>query len=338
MRRILVLSFMLMVIFGCGRRQASEAPAPLPSSRIRASTPVPKPPEKRVAMRVRAETWRKDQRPFDIGADLRERLGKVGVEVMPEGTKEVDGILLVELSETPYGDYMFAGKGTMLNFTLSLLDGRTARSLGQLKGLADTPFSVSGGKSLYEAALEELRQDHLYGNAHHLLAALLGLRSAYRPALQAAIWPRVGEQALPLLKRTGFKPANPEEEALLAIAEGRYEASIRYGKAALSPLTTLLEGWHWPEVSTQVAKALGDLGDPSAAKVLLKRFRGSVHSANSDEDKRMVLALLEALGKVGDAYALADLDQVAQDKASAFSRPAAQAAKRIRGRLDAGSQ
>ncbi len=331
MNRLLALPLLLLAILSCGKQ--GQAPPSSPGSRAQTPRPpTPRPIEKRVTLQVRAETWRKDQRPFDMGADMSARLKRIGVDVIADGASAPDGVLLIELAETPYGDYMFAGKGTMLTFTMSVLDGHKAKSLGQLKGLADTPFSVSGGKTLYDAALEELRKDQLYANAHHVVAAALGMSSAFRPALQAAIWPRVSPQVLPILKRANFHPSNPEEEALLAIAEGHYEASVKYGKAAVPPLLVLLQGWYWADVSTKVAKALGDIGDPSAAKALLNRLRDSVHSANSEEDKRMVIAFIEALGKMGDAFALSDLDQIAHDKDSSFAPHAARAGAQIRER------
>jgi hypothetical protein len=327
------LTLIVLLTMACERRAAAPQ-AEAPKEKPPQVSQKPRPIEKRLAMRVHATTWTKDK-PFDIAGDLKERMKGLGVEIVGNDVKDADGILQVEYIESEGNSYMFGGKGTNIHFTLSVLGNPGAKVLLALDGMASTPYSVSG--SLYEAALQELKKDSVYAGAPALIAAALKVSGSASKAVRVAIWPRVRGFAVPMLKKAGYQPSTPEEEACWAIAQGRFTDCPRIGKPSVAPLLQLLENIYWADPSTQVAKALGAIGDPSAAGPLLKRLQESAHAANFPEDQRMVLAFISALGDVGDSFALPDLDRLAEGEQKLFQAPAAKASARIRERMGARS-
>jgi hypothetical protein len=323
------LALILLVSLACERRTGAPRAAAPTAERPKAP-PAPKPIEKRLAMRVHATTWTKEK-PFDIGGDLKERLKAMGVDIVGEGVKDADGILQVEYAESEGNSYMFGGKGTNIHFRMSVLESPGAKVLLAMDGLASTPYSVSG--SLYEATIQELKKDAVYAGAPALIAAALKVRGSASKAVRVAIWPRVRGFAVPMLKKAGYQPSTPEEEACWAIAQGRFADCSRIGKPSVAPLLQLLDNIYWADPSTQVAKTLAVIGDPRAAGPLLKRLREAASTANFPEDQRMVLAFIAALGEVGDSFALPELDRLAEGEQKLFRAPAAQAAAKIRERM-----
>jgi thiol-disulfide isomerase/thioredoxin len=295
--------------------------------------------EKKVTLETRSHTWR-DAKPFDIVKNLTAKLRSARIQVVPRGAREKDADILIEYNESKGGDYItpfnsFGDKfGTRIRLTLTVLSAASGDTLLTLWAEGSTPFSVSG-KTLYEAALEEFRSDNNYRYAEHFVGGTLGMKSSLSKLVPAALWPNTRQQVLSLLNGKGYRPANAREEAFLAIAREDYDACVSIGKPAVEPVIQIFNTYVDEKQIQKAARALGKIGDPRAATPLLEQLRNfrNVADFRSPEQQAAVIAMLEAIGQVGDNFALPDLNEFARHKNGEVAAAARTSAAKIRERL-----
>lgn len=336
-RRHLLLSLFLGVLGSCDRR-APPTPPPAPPP-VPAPAPVPQPFafEKKVVLQVRAETWREGEKPFDIGDALRKKLAAARVDVVAEDAADKNGTVLVEYEETKgqgYSNFGFGNPthwGTRIRFKMTLLSGNLSDVLTTLEAFHSTPSSVSNIFALYDEALKSFQEGEIFTNSGGFVAAALGVKSSLPKLLPAVVRLDSRMEALKILERAGFQPANAREEAMLALGKEDYARCVAIGTPAVDPLLDFLSHYYWPEHVEKVARALGEIGDRRAAQPLLDRLRGA------GDEGTLAITLIEALGKVGDAFALPDLDALAkkEDGNKEIAAAAQRGAEEIRKRLGA---
>lgn len=299
--------------------------------------------EKRVAIEVRANTWR-EAKPFDVVKDLTAKLRSARIQVVPTGARDKDADMLLEYSESKGSDYItfnsFGDKsGTSIKLIVTVLSAASGDTLLTLTAEGFTPFSVRGN-TLYDAALEDFRSTYEYRYAEHFVGGALGMKSSLSKLVPAAVWSSTREQVVSILKDKGYGPADAREEAFLAIARGDYDACIAVGKPAVEPLIENLKAYVEHNEVEKAARSLGKIGDPRAAKPLLEKLRNfkNVEDFRTPEDQAAVIAMLEAIGQLGDNFAVPDLNEFAKHKTSEIAAAAKASAAKIRQRLSGKTQ
>lgn len=345
-----LLAFAILVASGCGKSE-TPAPAPLPDQgpspilEADTSTPPQPPPktfEKKVVLKVQATTWREGETPFDIQSAFTEKLEAVGIQAVPETAPAKDAIVLLDYKETKGRGYSTFGMGepndygTDIELNITVLSAGTAEVLLKLPISTSPPSYIDDGMNVYGASVKAFREDDLSKAAGSFVGAALGMKSAMSGVIACAVWLESRDTALALLKTTGYEPSDAREKAMLAIAREDYDACVALGKPAVVPLLQFLNRYYYPQYVAKVAWALGEIGDPQARTGLTERLTYLKNGDFSDElDVQAGIAVINALAKVGDMFALSDLDEVAKSDKPDVAAAATRAAKMIRTRATA---
>lgn len=291
--------------------------------------------QKKVTLEVRAQTWRENQKPHDVESVLRTQFAASLLEIVPAGTMPYDGAVLIEFDEARGEGYSMFGVGpvhtygTNLTFKLTVLSGNADVVFSDTAS-ASTPSAVSG-QGLYEAAIAELDKLPLYAHAGHFVGAALGVKACLPALLPTLVRLDGRKKTIELFERVADRPADAREEAYLALARGDYDSLVKMGGPAVEPLLAFVDEYGWPEHVSKAARALGEIGDPRAARHLMKRAKNS--SYTTKEDRAMVLVLLEAVGRTDDGFALADLQKLVEgSEPKEIAEAAKQASEQIRKR------
>ena len=299
--------------------------------------PPPQPPrprvQRKILLQVNASGWRKDP-PFDVAADLRERLAQVGIKAMDSEGPGRDASLEVTVEERRGKPYAPGGFGTdiVLRVVLRRPGQEPLLSLA-LGGSSPASAPLPGpdaDAALRAAAVESLKGGAAYRQVEHLAGAALGLPSSLSKVTGLALLPELRDVSLELLSRASYQPANPSEQAALAAARKDFDECVSIGPAAVEPLLAVLEAESGPH-RARAARALGEIGDRRAGAGL-RRCLSGWSGAGSPGETEACLAVLEAIGKVGDEEALPELDRVAAAAPRKISRAASDAAEAIRER------
>lgn len=263
--------------------------------------------EKRVSLVVRVATWR-DGSPYGIAADVASRLEHDGVGVVAEGG---DGRLSIDYVESQGRGYSATGigkpesYGTNIEFTVTVYLADEQDPLGSLVVTTQPPLAVQG--NVYAASLDAFQNSPAYGLAASFVATALGVKGAAPSLLPALARPETQEQALALLTRVGYTPADDRERAYFAIGGGDVAACVALGGAAVPPLIEALDG-HYSLPNAKVVDALAKIGDPRAANPLMDRIE-SLWSAIGGFGVPME-EMVDAVGATGDRAMLPRLEEL----------------------------
>lgn len=318
---------------------APEAPKPPPA------------PRHRVTYQVQSETWREGEKPFDIGAAVQESLKSASVDVVEADRAGSEGMVLVTYKETKGESYSSfglggpsLGNGTNIAFDLTVLSPK-GDVLLRLDRSCGTPSSVPGGRGLYEAALESLKEEAAYKQAGTWVLASLGEGTALRRLLPALADKDERAAVLGLAERLKFAPEDPADRAWLALGREDFAGLVQMGAPAVEPLLAFLGKYWWPEDCAKAAAALAEIGDRRAAKLVVERAIAVASQNGGPDDLPRILSLMESAGRLGDAFGIAPLEEFSRRKPDDFGRPAPQALEAatkaltaIRARLDAGKK
>lgn len=321
------------------RAMAVAEPIPVPAPKPEPPpppAPVPSPPElprfqKRVLLKVKTETWREKERPFDIGAAVREKLAFVGVQALEKGAH--DAVLEIDYEEKEgkeYKDVLDPDRkesATEMICSITLSDDK---DLYVNVFLLANPELFVTGKSLYDVSLEKLRSQEGYRYLEHFVAASLGLRAACPKVVEALLWEESRENASRILKQLAYSPVRPEEAAILALAAGDIAKAIAFGPDAVGPLLLLWEK-DPRDAPSDVLEALERIGDPRAEGPVLDRLRlGPGFEPDPTMDP---IPLIRALASFGGTPAVQALAHVERHSDEEIAKAARESLKRIRSRL-----
>ena len=155
------------------------------------------------------------------------------------------------------------------------------------------------------------------------MAAALGSQAAMRRLLS---WAVIAERGLEVVDAMKFTAATTEDEAYIAVARRRFPDVARLGVNALAPLSLLFvstsaspgeerlgAGYLDPaahaDVLVDAAAALANIGDARATPALLVFLHDHALDVTGARLERIVLAVLDALGRVGDPLAVPVLEE-----------------------------
>lgn len=288
-------------------------------------------PVRRVALEVRTSTWRSGEVPFDVSSALRGQLAPWRVEFVPSDAAPVAALTLgyEERKGMAYSSFGGTSHGTSIDFDLKLHDAATGDLLLHLSTTAWTPMIAYG--PLYEAALDDFREDPAFACAGALVAGALGETVTFAAVAPALVTHYTRPQALALVRELGLEPSAAAEEAALAVALGDHDRCIRLGTVAVGALLTQLDYYYLPTPERHgIVRALGEIGDPRGLFQVLSiaedcvRFKG---------DAALCLAAIEAAGKLGNRDSLPRIEALARDGNRTFNQAAERAAASIRQRL-----
>ncbi|HLY75581.1 MAG TPA: HEAT repeat domain-containing protein, partial [Planctomycetota bacterium] len=111
-----------------------------------------------------------------------------------------------------------------------------------------------------------------------------------------------------------------------------YEGCRKLGKAAAPVLATAFREYSDFD-RAEMARVMGDLGDPSSREVLVDYLVARQGRQEGQREPRVLVAVLGALSRVGDEAALATLEGPIPNATPDVSRAAESAAQTLRERL-----
>ena len=188
----------------------------------------------------------------------------------------------------------------------------------------ETPEGVTS-ESPARAAVQAFARLPEVGLACSAIAGAMGDRTAVSRLLP---WTVTSKRALDLVKDIGFEPATPADRAYLLVARRQFDEAASMGAVGVAPLSLLFIATAGPilenrgpvehidpkadaDMLVRAAGALAKIGDPSATAALLVFLHDYASASNArhdSQDYRVVMAVLDALGQVGDPLAVPVLE------------------------------
>lgn len=296
-----------------------------------------------IQVKVTSSTWREGNVPFDIYSAIKEKLEKVGFEVVSNGNSAYNATLLVDYKEEKSSIYSvsgfpFAEHGFATNITcnLKLYDKDSHQlfvkeiSTSFLPKDSKVPIDVSISGFLYDNTLFRFERNDWFVCLGEIIAGKYSIGDEV-PALITALededWYLARSSAARVLGEIGDKRAvEPLIDALKndkasSVQGSAAEAVGKIGdKRVVELLIKALKDEDW-QVRLGAAKGLGELGDKRAVEPLIDAL----------EDERMWVRerAAEALGKIGDERAVEPLTAVLEDKERAVRTAARRALEKI---------
>lgn len=306
--------------------------------RLRARLAIPdsettsKPREPRVSLLLNVSRYPGNSSHFNISKALTDRLKAAGIDVVDEGAKSVEGVLLIDYDEGPGEKYTDGTYSTEISCQLHLLNLSLGARIGPLnlvKGFA--PYEIVRGQTpLYTGAIENFKEWLTEGPAADFVAAALGNREAYRKLLPLLLHRDFSMQSVVMQigGRLEYTPQTPEEESYYVVSGRNYGMSIReqmdrtveLGAAAVPAISAYLDSLdlydaskHRDTHAKDYAERLIKIGSPAAAPALIRVLeRWPKHGFWQYRDQ-VVLALV-TLGGPEDLKAL---EEVLKDRPNA---------------------
>jgi hypothetical protein len=253
---------------------------------------------------------------------------QAGIEIVPERSERTIALGFVKYSEakgpgfSPFGVGEPVGFGTNIAFELTLLDARTATTLLQLTVEAGTSGGVPKER-FHSSAVEVFKARAGYRLSCNLIAGALGVHDQ---AAKALPWAVIDTTAREALQRMGFTPTTTAERAAWAVVHRDFAQAEVLGPEAVPSLLLLIRNadvgrdgfgvfsatcWDNDKVLAKAAELLGKAGDPRAAQPLLEflKYWNGHKRTPARSLVPLFSAVLGALGKVGDAYAVPVLEE-----------------------------
>ncbi|HLY75137.1 MAG TPA: hypothetical protein VKU80_13535, partial [Planctomycetota bacterium] len=318
---------------------AGLASVPRESRDLVAQDEKPVPIERRVALDLHSESWR-EEGAYAIGKELKKKLAKAGVGVVEGPSKKADGpsrkadgVLEVRYSEAKGKEYKVLGGTSSLGFgseielQLTLRDPQS-RELLSLR-VEGAPSEIIT-KSPFEASLEALQYHELYKDLESFVAAALGIRSAFPTVLACLSWPEAHEIAEKILKDSGYKPANRQEEAYWAVGHEDWAACVKLGEVAAEPLIELFERQTQAPggLDDKLFQALLSIGGPKVKDAFLSELTSK--QGQKEVYRSELLAVLPALGKLGETRAIPSLESLSEDDDADLAKEAKKTLRLLR--------
>ena len=287
---------------------------------VEKDTPAEKAPAIGITIKIEAtsSTWRAEE-PYDIYSATKEKLERVGFEVVSEESDLYDAMLFVDYEEKKGGEYWSGGHGTRIKCNLKLCD-KTDNLLFEKEISASTYYKVPVGTDLYEDAVEGFESKVYFRYLGEMIATKYGVGDEVSVVISALKDKhfRARRDAAWILKNTGetlkeaadVRPVEPLIEVLSdKDRETRSGAVLALGNIgdarAVEPLIQVLKDED-RGVQQSAASALGNIGDERAVEPLIE--------ALSDEEKNVRREAADALGEIGDARAVEPLIQALKDE------------------------
>jgi len=315
----------------------------------------------KVIMRARTEPWRKEE-PKPVLDAVKAQLAAAKVTVVPERSETADGYVLVEASEPGWegpGAPGASGAGGLLTCSVHVLCTETKQAHRLMELTSKLPFTDTPSQGeLYSNLLEEMKASDDFGILGHWAATALGRRSAASKLMPHILDAGMKDRLVGFLDGIGYEPQSPSDKAYFAVARGEYDACVEIGKPAVAPLTKVIadppgeDSAEMMKVTAEVAGILGQLGDAAASKPLRLALRGlgprtaaeegegafSSQSESGEEEAAAAVAVIEALAKVGDEFALAEVSRFTSDTRETVAEAAKAAKAELQARLKRGGR
>lgn len=296
--------------------------------RLRARLATPDSEKPRVSLLLNVSRFPGNSSHFNVSKALTDRLKAAGIDVVDEGAKTVEGVLLIDYDEGPGEKYSDGTYSTEIRCRLHLLNLSLGARIGPLnlvKGFA--PYEIVRGKTpLYAGAIENFKEWLTEGPAVDFVAAALGNREAYRKLLPLLLHRDFSMQSVVMQigGRLEYTPQTPEEESYYVVSGRNYGMSIReqmdrtveLGAAAVPAISDYLDSLdlydaskHRDTYAKDYAERLIKIGSPAAAPALVRVLeRWPKHGFWQYRDQ-VVLALVT----LGGAEDLKALEKVLKD-------------------------
>lgn len=275
---------------------------------------------------VTSSTWRQGSEPFDIYSAIKEKLEKVGFDVVANENKTHNATLLVdykeEMDSTRYstGNFPFVEYGYATNILCNLKLYDKDHQLLFVKEIyvsylpedSKVPIDLSISNFLYDNTLFRFERSHWFVCLGEIIAGKYSIGDEV-PALITA------------LEDEHWLTRTSATEVLGEIGDER----------AVEPLIDALKNDKASDVQRSAAEALGKIGDKRVVELLIKALKDEDWQVRLGAaigltgDKRAVEPLIdalkdeyawvreraaEALGKIGDERAVEPLNAVLEDK------------------------
>ncbi len=318
----------------------------------------------KVSLEVQSDSWVQGSRFDEEG--FKKLCAAAGITIVPPKSDGVDALAFVQYSESQgpafasgFGLGARVGYGTIVSYKLIVLKPKSAATLIDIAAEGQTPDNVAKGE-LHSAAVGSFKSTPGYRFSCSLIAAALASHEQAAKILPWAVF--AGPKVSDVLKKGGFQPNNASERAFLAISRRDFAAARTEGADAVEPLVLLFRNsdkdkdglgtfsaWNddRAKVLVSAANLLADLGDSRAAgpltDFLKDHDRKSQRWTTTELQKGLasvVLAVIRALGQVGDPFTLPTLEAWSKAEAKGppatgrtLSQDAAHAAEELRNRL-----
>ena len=318
-----------------GQTSSHAASAPSGGSPTEA-TPSKEPaaPKLTVALSVNSESWRQGG-IFDVAGALRKSLEVQGMLVVPsEGRK--DAAINVVFAERRGPLLTNGATVTVFEMTLAVFAPDRPERLLILHAYGSAPAPDEGRSAtqdaLYQASLRAFQESPGFVHAGTLVGAALGVRSCLPNAVEALLHRETRDVALDVLEKNNYRPTDPRGQAAVFLAREDYEECKALGKPAAEVLCRAFEEFSDYD-RAKMARVMGDLGDVSCSAFLARMLVAGVGSDRDDRGRDTLLAVIEALGRVGDQAAEASLQSVAENGSAELSEAASKAVQALESRL-----
>jgi len=297
MKRWLMIGLVVVALGGVLAACVTTPEEGIPQEEV-APTPQEEPPltiNASIKIEATASTWREGEQPYDIYSAIKQKLEKVGFEVVPQESMVYDATLVIDYSENKGRGYSITGLGPTAGYGTNItcilkLDAKTRGLIFEKRISASTSYKSS---ALYWDAVDDFEDAVYFKYLGGFIATKFG----------------VGDGVSVLILALEDEDIDTQCEAVEALGEIGDERAVE-------PLIQALkdENWH---VRWDAAEALGEIGDERAVEPLIQALK--------DEDRRFRLEALEALGEIGDERAVEPLIQALKDEDKAIRYWAAKA-------------
>jgi hypothetical protein len=240
-----------------------------------------------IKIEATASTWREGEQPYDIYGAIKEKLEKVGFEVVPEESTDYDATLFINYKErkgNPYidpGSGRTHGYGTDITCHLTLKD-KAGNIIFETTISTATSYLTLG--SLYESAVDNFEAQPYFEYLGEFIASKFGDARAVE-TLEALGLDEIGDAGE---VEAAIQNLNDEDWSVRAEA-AFFLGVIRHVRAVEALIQTLED--ENSSVRYQAAWALGEIGDERAIEPLTQALQ--------DEDEDVRTAAKEALEKNG---------------------------------------
>jgi hypothetical protein len=307
----------------------------------------------KVSLEVQSESWVPGSRFDDQG--FSGLCAASGITIMPTGSNGVDARALVQYRESKGPAFTDGlkqvGFGTEISYKLILRNSKNSMILFNIRAETGTPPSLVLAGMLHSDAVTSFKGMREYRQSCSLIAAALGSHSEAVKVLPWAAVRGPGSAESDVLKKGGFRPGNASERAYLAVSRRDFTAARAEGADSVEPLLFVFGRQARAERLTDAdrqflvgaVRLLASLGDRRAAGPLTGYLeRNNLLHIRSTTLDPVFVAVIRALGQVGDASSLATLERLskaelkgaaAKGMGHAYQQEEAKAAQELRKRL-----
>ena len=184
-----------------------------------------------IKIEATASTWREGKQPYDIYGAVKQKLEKVGFDVVPQESTDYNAILFLDYEEAQGDPYTWGYGGSPTgdcgtNITCHLrLDDKAQNTMFKTKIFATTPSLVTSG-TLYSSALDDFKDKAFFKYLGEFISEIIASKSA------------VGDEVSVLIRALG-----DEDESV------RWKAAEALGQTgdarAVEPLIQALKDESW---------------------------------------------------------------------------------------------